>query len=61
MEKPHLHIKKEPVEVDQASDQDASTAPPRWGIPGMSHWDNTQRQTEDTLERFYLLDGLVTP
>lgn len=28
-------------------------------VPGMSHWDESPGQTQDTLKRSYLLAGLV--
>lgn len=44
-----------------ASGQDASCTPPWGGAPGMSVWDRTPGQTQDTLERSYLSASPGTP
>ena len=38
----------------QASDQDATRAPPFGGFPGTSDWEETPRQTQNPLEGLYI-------
>ena len=52
--------REESVEVVQASGQDASWMSPWGGVSGMPIWEETRGQTQDTLERLYLLAGLGT-
>ena len=55
-----LH-QKEPVEVVQVSDKDASWVPSTGGFLGTSKWQETPRQTQNTLERLHISFGLRTP
>ena len=53
--------REDPVEVVWVSDQDVLWTPPLRGVSGMSNWEKTTRQTQDTLERLHLTAGLETP
>ena len=44
----------------RASEQDATRAPPFRGFPGMTDWEETQRQTQNPLEGLYISSGLGT-
>lgn len=56
-----LLYQKKPVEIVQATDQDASYEPAREGLTAMSHHYDAQGQTWCMLERLYLSADLATP